>query len=117
MMSLFGFVTAMMPPAEGGDGSGSLVSTLIMFGGIILIFYFMILRPQKKRQQEHQKLIDNIKQGDKIVLSSGIHGRVSGFDDGAVKVLIADNVHVMVEKSSIQSVVPKESKESKAADN
>ena len=45
---------------QGGDGGGSLISTLIMFGAIFAIFYFMIIRPQQKRAKEREKLLSNI---------------------------------------------------------
>ncbi len=102
---LSGFL-AFMPPAE-GEGGGGMVQSLIFFGGIILIFYFLILRPQKKRQQEHQQLVNNLKKSDKVVMSSGIHGRVAALDETTVTVQIAENVQIEVEKSAISSVVPK----------
>ena len=43
------WIFAMAPQGEGG---GSMVSTLIMFGAIFAIFYFMIIRPQQKRAKE-----------------------------------------------------------------
>ena len=57
---------AMAP--QGGDGGGSLISTLIMFGAIFAIFYFMIIRPQQKRAKEREKLLSNIEKGDKIII-------------------------------------------------
>lgn len=104
-------VFAFMPPAQqGGEGDAlsQMLPTLLMFGGIIFIFYFLILRPQKKRQQEHQQLVDNLKKGDKIVMSSGIHGKVADIDGNVLSIQIADNVQVKVDKASISSVGEKQ---------
>jgi preprotein translocase subunit YajC len=99
-----------MSPAQGGDPSSQLLSTVIMFGSVILIFYFMILRPQKKREDEHKKLMASLKKGDKIVMASGIHGSVSEVDDDVLLVQIADNVRVRVNRAAVASVVRKEDK-------
>lgn len=106
-MNMFLFA---MSPAQGGDPTSQLLSTGLMFGSVILIFYFMILRPQKKREDEHKKLMESLKKGDKIVMSSGIHGTVSDVEDDVVVVQIADNVRVRVNRVAVSNVVPKSEK-------
>lgn len=100
-------VFAFMPPQGGGDSS-QLVSTLVMFGGMIAVFYFFIIRPQSKRQKEAQKMLESLKQGDKVVLSSGIHGSVTAVEDKVATVQIADNVKIRVDKTAVTTVVPKQ---------
>lgn len=90
----------MAPPAQGGE-QPSIVPTLIMFGAIIVIFYFLLIRPQQKRQKEHQKMLESIKKGDKVVTNSGIHGTVKDLDDKTMLLQIADNVQVRFERSAI----------------
>jgi preprotein translocase subunit YajC len=88
--------------AQSNDGSGpGLMANLVLFGSIILIFYFMIIRPQQKRQKERQKMVENMKKGDKVVTTGGIHGIISGMDEKTVLVQIADNVKVKLDKGSV----------------
>ena len=88
--------------AQSNDGSGpGLMANLVLFGSIILIFYFMIIRPQQKRQKERQKMVENMKKGDKVVTSGGIHGIISGMDEKTVLVQIADNEKVKLDKGSV----------------
>lgn len=94
---------AMAP--QGGDGGGSLISTLIMFGAIFAIFYFMIIRPQQKRAKEREKLLSNIEKGDKIVTSGGVHATIVGIEEKTVLIEIAPNVKIKIERSAIGSVV------------
>jgi len=94
-----------MAPQSGQGGGGSMVTTLIMFGLIFFIFYFMILRPQQKRQKERQKLLNEMKKGDKIVTAGGIHGKIIALEDKTALVEIADNVKVKIEKASIGTVL------------
>lgn len=94
---------AMAP--QGGDGGGSLISTLIMFGAIFAIFYFMIIRPQQKRAKEREKLLSNIEKGDKVITTGGVHATVIGIEEKTVLIEIAPNVKIKVERSAIGSVV------------
>jgi len=96
---------AMAPPQGGDGGSGSLISTLIMFGAIFAIFYFMIIRPQQKRAKERDKLLSNIEKGDKIITSGGVHATIVGIEEKTVLIEIAPNVKIKVERSAIGSVL------------
>jgi len=96
---------AMAP--QGGDGGGSLISTLIMFGAIFLIFYFMIIRPQQKRSKEREKLLSNLEKGDKIVTNGGIHGIISGLEEKTALLQISENTKIKIERSAITTVLPK----------
>ena len=46
-------------------------------------------------------MLAEIKKGDKVITSGGIHGIVSNVKEGIVSVKIADNVKIDVEKSTI----------------
>jgi len=77
---------------------------LLPFAFIFIIFYFLLIRPQQKRQKEHQKLLSNLKTGDKVVTTSGIHGLIANVKDTTFLVKIADNVKIEVDKNAIASV-------------
>lgn len=96
------FLIAMAP--SGGEGGGSMVSTLIMFGAIFAIFYFMIIRPQQKRAKERTKMLSEIGKGDKIITSGGIHGTVAGLDEKTVLIDVGNNVKIKMERSAIGSI-------------
>ena len=96
---------AMAP--QGGDGGGSLVSTLIMFGAIFLIFYFMIIRPQQKKAKQRNALLANLEKGDKVITSGGVHGIISGLDEKTALLQVSDNVKLKVERSAITTVTAK----------
>ena len=97
---------AMAPPPDGsGGGGGSLISTLIMFGAIFAIFYFMIIRPQQKRAKEREKLLSAIQKGDKVVLSSGLHGTVAGLEEKTCLIDVGNNVKMKFDRSAIASVI------------
>lgn len=92
------------PPPQGQDPTWSLISTVAMMGAVILIFYFMMIRPQRKRAKEHQQLLESVRAGDKIITTSGMHGTVHSVQEGTVKVTVADNMHILIEKSAIATI-------------
>jgi len=77
---------------------------LLPFAFIFIIFYFLLIRPQQKRQKEHQRLLSDLKTGDKVITTSGIHGLIANVKDTTFVVKIADNVKIEVDKNAIASV-------------
>ena len=49
----------------------------ILIGLIVVIFIFFMRRSQKRQADEQQKMIDSLKQGQKVMLTSGLFGRIS----------------------------------------
>jgi preprotein translocase subunit YajC len=76
-----------------------------MFAAIFLIMYFLMIRPQQKRMKEREKMLSELKKGDKVVMSSGIYGTITQIDDRTVVVQVADNVKIKFEKSAVATVL------------
>jgi preprotein translocase subunit YajC len=74
---------------------------------IFLIFYFLLIRPQQKKQKEHKLLLDGIKRGDEILTSGGIVAKVTKADAERLHVDIANNVNVIVYRSTVADVLNK----------
>ncbi|NLJ47027.1 MAG: preprotein translocase subunit YajC [Treponema sp.] len=90
--------------------TGSMMSTIVMFGLIFVIFYFLIIRPQNKKQKELQKMLAGIQKGDKIVTIGGIHGVVHAVKEGGtVVVKVDDACKIEFAKSAIATVLNRDS--------
>jgi len=85
------------PPTAGGL-AGFLPLILIF-----VVFYFLLIRPQQKKAKEHQEFINNLKKGDNVVTSGGIHGKVTGMTDAIVTMEIADGVRIKVNRPAVLS--------------
>jgi preprotein translocase subunit YajC len=72
---------------------------------MILIFYFLLIKPQQKQLKERQKMLSNLKVGDKVLTAGGIIGTISSLDNDKIEVEIAKNVKVTMLKSSVTSVL------------
>jgi preprotein translocase subunit YajC len=93
--------------AQGAPQGGGFSPILIMVAFIALM-YFMMIRPQQKRQKEHAQLVANLSVGDEILTSGGILGVITGISDHYAIVKIADSTEIKIQKSSVASVVPKD---------
>ena len=81
--------------------SGGMGGTLLMMVAIFAVFYFFMIRPQQKKQKELQKSREAMKNGDKVVTSGGIHGRIREIGDTWFLVEVADGVKLKFEKGSV----------------
>jgi preprotein translocase subunit YajC len=88
-------------PDGGAAGFASFIPLVLMF----VIFYFLLIRPQQKRSKEHRALIANLKKGDRIITTGGLHGRVTGLDEVTLTVEIADKVRVKINRSNVAGVI------------
>jgi preprotein translocase subunit YajC len=92
-----------MGPAPQGGQAGGLMSFLPLIL-IFVIFYFLLIRPQQKRAKEHKNMLDNLKKGDKVILSGGEYGVIEEVRPNSVTVKIAENVKVKYGKAYVSSV-------------
>ncbi len=80
------------------------VNPLLSFMPLILIFavfYFLLIRPQQKRQKELQKMIENLKKGDKVVTAGGLIGIVNSIQNDYLVLKIGESAKIEILKSSI----------------
>ncbi len=90
--------------AAGGGAAGgftAFVPLILMF----VIFYFLLIRPQQKKAKEHQKMIDNIKKGDRVITSGGIYGTVTSLGDTTVFIEIAEKVKIKLSRGNIAALL------------
>ena len=104
-MTLFETV-AHAAEAGGPSGDAGLIN-LLFLGGFVLIFYFLLWRPQSKRRKEHQTLMAGLAKGDEVVTAGGIVGLVNKVEDDFVKIQVADNMELRVQKSAVGATLPK----------
>ncbi|MEW6189043.1 MAG: preprotein translocase subunit YajC, partial [Actinomycetota bacterium] len=68
---------------------------------LLAIFYFLLIRPQQLRARRHQKLISELKVGDKVVTIGGIHGVIKSLTENTVTLKIAENIKITVDRKAI----------------
>jgi preprotein translocase subunit YajC len=102
LISVLGFIGQTQP--SGTQRALQMLPIVLIF----VIFYFLLIRPQQKRQKEHQKMLDSMTKGDRVLTSGGMFGVVVGIDADKVVLKIAENVKAEFSKSAISHIVSKE---------
>ena len=74
---------------------------------LFVVFYLFLIRPQMKRQKEHSKMVQGLAKGDEVATSGGLLGRVTEVGDNFVKLDIAKDTEVKVQKHAVAQVMPK----------
>ena len=61
-------------------GGGNFLFNIIMF---VIMFVFMIF-PSMRRQKQEKKFYNALKKGDKVIMKSGLHGRIAELNDTSI---------------------------------
>lgn len=91
------FASVMLQAQPGGG-----IMMPIMLVGMVVVMYFFMIRPQQKRAKEQKKFAESMNTGDKIVTTSGIHGRiVRANEDGTITIEVDRNTNIIIERQAI----------------
>jgi preprotein translocase subunit YajC len=99
----------LMGAPQGGEGAATSnpLMTFLPFVAIIAIFYFLIIRPQNKKQKETQRMLSQLKKGDKIVTIGGIHGTIQTVKEQTQTVIVKVDEDTKLEfnRSAISTIL------------
>ena len=101
LISILSQATAPAEQAQQGGGSSMLMFVVLMFAAM----YFLMIAPQRKRQKQHQKMLSELKTGDKILTIGGMIGTIANVKEKTFIVKLGDNNKVEFIKSAIQDKV------------
>ena len=93
--------------AQGAAAQGSSTSFIIMMALMFAAFYFLLIRPQQKKQKAHTALVSGLQVGDEVLTAGGVLGKITEISDNFLSVEIANGVEIKVQRSMIQSMMPK----------
>lgn len=91
--------------ASGGKGAD--IQFIVVMAVIFGIFFFLLIRPQQKKQKAMKEMLNNLKHGDMVVTTGGLHGKITGITDNVITLEISDKVRVKVSKRYIETVTQK----------
>src|SRR5512136_2419780 len=83
---------------------GGAQDILVQFAPIIVIgvtFYQLIFMHMRKRQKKLDAMIGALRNGDKVITSSGIYGVVAGVKEKTLILKIADQVKIEISKNAV----------------
>lgn len=106
-------LNAMVAPAYADAGAvaagaqQSSMSFVIMFVIFFIFIYFAIWRPQNKRAREQAEMMESLAKGDEVMTAGGLIGRINKVSEQFVVLQIANNIDVLLQKTSVVNVMPK----------
>jgi preprotein translocase subunit YajC len=74
---------------------------IVMLGLIVIVFYFFMIRPQVKKQKDQKNFVNDLKKGDKVILTSGAHGKIAEVADTTFLIEHEGGQKIRYDKSSV----------------
>ena len=92
--------TGLGPAAGGGD-----MFTGFLWIGLLLAFlWLVVIRPENKRQKEMKNIRENLKKGDRVVTSGGIHGQIARMDEETISIKVDEKVRLKIDRNAVARV-------------
>jgi preprotein translocase subunit YajC len=74
---------------------------------IVVLFAFvwlLLVLPSRRRQKSHKAMQDSVEPGDEVITAGGIHGLVRELDGEQLRVEIAPEVLVKLDRRAVAAV-------------
>ena len=108
MRYLAGIITLFTTPlAFAADPQDPGLLSFLPLVALFLIFYFVLIRPQQKKTKQHKTMTEGLQKGDDIITFGGVLGRIVDAEENLLKVEIAENVAITVQRSGVSALMPK----------
>ena len=87
--------------------AGAMIAQLAIFILIPVAMYFLLIRPRRRMVKEQQAVQRSVEVGDEVLLTSGMYGFITGFEQGSdvVWVEVDDDVQIRVTRAGISGKV------------
>jgi preprotein translocase subunit YajC len=88
-----------------GGGQGNMALGILPLVLIFGVFYFLLILPQQRRQKKWQKMLGELKTGDKVITSGGIRGTVIALREDFLHLRVPpDNIRIEISRSAVVQV-------------
>jgi preprotein translocase subunit YajC len=71
---------------------------------ILVAAWVILVIPARRRRQSHSAMQDTVEVGDEIITAGGLHGFVREIEDDTLKLEIAPNVVVTLDRRAVAAV-------------
>lgn len=89
---------AFIPSGAQGNPILAFLPLIVMF----VVFYFLLIQPQQKRQKELNRMVQELKKGDRVVTAGGVIGTIAGIQNDYVILKVGDSeTKIEILKSAI----------------
>jgi preprotein translocase subunit YajC len=74
---------------------------LIVFAVPLVLLWALFIYPQQRRVRAHHQLVASLAEGDEVVLSAGIFGRIVGLGPDELALEVAPGVELRVARQAV----------------
>jgi len=93
--------------AQGAEGAGGGLISLLPLIIIFVLFYFLLIRPQQKKAKQHKEMVGSLKKGDEVVTNGGALGKIIEVGDNFITLEVANGVNIKVQRQAVSQMMPK----------
>jgi len=80
------------------------MATVIVIAIVLALGWFLLAVPQRRRTRMHAAMQDSLDVGDEIITAGGLHGVVRELGESELRVEIAPNVLVTLDRRAVAAV-------------
>lgn len=74
---------------------------MLLYAGFFVVIYFFFILPNSKKQKKQKQFITDLKKGDKIVTTGGIHGKIVELKDLTAVLDLGGGAKMKVNRAAI----------------
>lgn len=78
-----------------------MTTMLLFYAAFIVILYFFFILPNKKKQKALKQFITDLKKGDKVVTTGGLHGKILELKELTAIIDAGNNVKLKINRAAI----------------
>ena len=91
--------------AQAAQQSGSMVPMLVTMMLVFGIFYFMMIRPQQRKEKDRQKMIAELRAGQRVIFAAGLVGSIVESRPYTFMIEISNGVRIEVARGAVSRVL------------
>ena len=78
-----------------------MTTMLLFYAAFIVILYFFFILPNKKKRKALEQFITDLKKGDKVVTTGGLHGKIVELKELTAIIDAGNNVKLKINRATI----------------
>ena len=76
---------------------------ILLYAGFIAVLYFFFILPNSKKVKKQKQFLSELKKGDKIVTTGGIHGKIVELKDLTAIIDLGSGAKMKINRGAISS--------------
>lgn len=81
--------------------SARLMAALVIITLTLILLYVLYLLPQRRQMQAHQQLVASLAEGDEVIMSAGLYGRVVSLGAEDLMLEVAPGVELRFARGAV----------------